>query len=45
MRNSIDHIVKNYNSDGSKSISPEPVKNAACVGEKINKLGQKEVRI
>ena len=33
MTNSIDHIVKNTNSDGSKFISPELVKIIACVGK------------
>ena len=45
MTNSIDHIVKNIIQMGPNFISPESVKNIACVGQKTNKFEQKEVHI
>jgi len=43
MANSIDHIVKKYNSDGPNFISPESAKNIACVGQKTKRFWKNKV--
>lgn len=43
LTNAIDHIVKNIIQMGPNFISLESVKNFPSVGQKINKIGQKEV--
>jgi len=45
MTNLIDHVVKNTILMGLHIISPELMKNIACVGLKINRIKQKKVPV
>jgi len=43
MSNLIDQIVKDMIQMGSIFPSPESMKNIACIGHEINKIGKKQV--
>jgi len=45
MSNSIHHVVKKLIQLRPYSISPESVTNIACIGQQIDKIGQKKVPI